>query len=84
MDGRLVPVPFLEIWVRLASATAANDSDLVVPFLRAGRYAYCEIDDAEVQLVLENRAVPSGRACSHGTLAEGGELRLELEERGSR
>jgi len=82
IDGQLVPVLTLAAWADLVGAGwDGGEAEFSIPFLRAGRYVYCELDDAEIQLVVESRALPAAAACSQGLLTAGGELRLGISER---
>ena len=76
VQGEPMDLPSLETWARMNGAIPDQGAVLVVDAMPAGDYAYCRFAVEEALLVLSGMALPSGRGCTQGFLAPGGELRL--------
>lgn len=76
VQGEPMDLPSLETWARMNGASPDRGAVLVVDAMPAGDYAYCRFAVEEALLVLSGMALPSGRGCTQGFLAPGGELRL--------
>jgi hypothetical protein len=76
VDGEPLGTWPLKVWAQAIGSIPVGDR-LPLTGMPPGSYRYCELEPQEMLLVLWGMATPSGKTCSDGYLAAGGELTLE-------